>query len=69
MSLGWKYEVAAISVGEGANFADRKMIYLRRIGLAGSDEGFEAQTRFFLRGQSASAFETLCALVSGNQVL
>ena len=42
MRLGWKYEVAAISFGEGADFAGQKMICLRRVSLAGSDEGFEA---------------------------
>jgi hypothetical protein len=48
MRLGLKFELAAIRFGEGADFADQNLIQLGRIGLAGSDEGFEAQTGFLL---------------------
>jgi hypothetical protein len=48
MRLGLKFEVAAIGFGEGVDFADQNVIQLGRVSLAGSNEGFEAQTRFFL---------------------
>jgi hypothetical protein len=48
MRLGWKYVVEATRFGEDADFADQNVICLRRVSLAGSDKGLEAQTGFFL---------------------